>query len=107
MMRVFRDAGYETRRHLEVGEVSLEFDIDETAADRGGDARARAARRGAIDPAAAAPDVRSRSIGASNDGEQDRQRRVPRTCCAAGSTGTLYPVNPDATSVRRARRTRG
>ena len=31
MMRVFRHAGYETKRHLEYGEVTLEFPIDATA----------------------------------------------------------------------------
>ncbi|MDX6373829.1 MAG: hypothetical protein QOD98_2817, partial [Nocardioidaceae bacterium] len=30
MLRVFRDAGYETKRHIDFGEVQLEFDIDET-----------------------------------------------------------------------------
>ena len=31
MIRVFRLAGYETTRHVEYGEVTLEFDVDETA----------------------------------------------------------------------------
>jgi acyl-CoA synthetase (NDP forming)/GNAT superfamily N-acetyltransferase len=31
MLRVFRDAGYQPRRHVEYGEVSLDFEIDETA----------------------------------------------------------------------------
>ena len=39
MVRVFRDAGYETKRHLEHGEVTLEFSIDADLGDRGGDAR--------------------------------------------------------------------
>src|SRR5436309_11952967 len=31
MIRVFRDAGYEITRHIEYGEVNLEFAVDETA----------------------------------------------------------------------------
>ena len=31
MLRVFRDAGYQASRHVEYGEVSLDFEIDETA----------------------------------------------------------------------------
>ena len=31
MIRVFRDAGYQTTRRLEYGEITLTFDVDETA----------------------------------------------------------------------------
>ena len=67
MMRVFRDAGYETTRHLEYGEVTLEFDDRRDRGDRGGDARARAAGRGPLDRTGCCTPRSVAVVGASND----------------------------------------
>ena len=66
MIRVFRDAGYETTRHLDYGEVTLEFAVDETAVteavmrEREQRAEARSIRR-LLFPRSVAV------VGASND----------------------------------------
>ncbi|HEX3261265.1 MAG TPA: GNAT family N-acetyltransferase, partial [Pseudonocardia sp.] len=66
MIRVFRDAGYLTTRHLESGEVTLTFDVAQTPTteavmrDREQRAEARSIRRLLCPPSVAV-------VGASND----------------------------------------
>ena len=93
MVRVFRDAGYETKRHLEHGEVTLEFAIDETAMteavmrEREQRAEARSIQR-LLYPRSVAV------VGASNEAGQDRPRACSRICCAAASTGRSTRSTP-------------
>ncbi len=75
MVRVFRDAGYEVARQLEYGELSLEFDVAETATteavmrEREQRAEGRSIAR-LLYPKSVAV------VGASNDAHQDRPRAV-------------------------------
>jgi acyl-CoA synthetase (NDP forming)/RimJ/RimL family protein N-acetyltransferase len=97
MIRVFRDAGYETARHMEYGEVTLEFDIDETAMteavmrEREQRAEARSIQR-LLFPTSVAV------VGASND-EGKIGNAVFGNLLRMGFHGPLYPVNPDARHV--------
>ncbi len=97
MMRVFRDAGYEITRHLDHGEVTLEFDVAETATteavmrEREQRAEARSIRR-LLFPTSVAV------VGASND-EGKVGHAVFTNLLRGGFQGTLYPVNPDARHV--------
>ena len=101
MIRVFRDAGYETTRHLEHGEVTLEFDVDETALtetvmrEREQRAEARSIAR-LLSPSSVAV------VGASND-EGKIGSAVFRNLLRMGLDGPLYPVNPDARHVHGVR----
>jgi acyl-CoA synthetase (NDP forming)/RimJ/RimL family protein N-acetyltransferase len=97
MIRVFRDAGYETTRHLEYGEVTLEFDVAETATTeavmREREQRAEARSIGRL--------LRPRSVavvGASNDvGKIGHAVFV--NLLRMGFNGPLFPVNPEARHV--------
>jgi acyl-CoA synthetase (NDP forming)/RimJ/RimL family protein N-acetyltransferase len=97
MIRVFRDAGYETTRHVEYGEVTLEFDVDETAVteavmrEREQRAEARSIAR-LLRPKSVAV------VGASND-EGKLGHAVFDNLLRMGFEGPLYPVNPDARHV--------
>ncbi len=97
MIRVFRDAGYETTRHMEYGEVTLEFDVDETAVteavmrEREQHAEARSIAR-LLRPKSVAV------VGASND-EGKLGNAVFVNLLRMGFDGPLYPVNPDARHV--------
>jgi acyl-CoA synthetase (NDP forming)/GNAT superfamily N-acetyltransferase len=97
MIRVFRDAGYEITRHVEYGEVTLEFAIDETATteavmrEREQRAEARSIAR-LLRPASVAV------IGASND-DGKIGHAVFANLLRMGFEGRLYPVNPDAAHV--------
>jgi acyl-CoA synthetase (NDP forming)/RimJ/RimL family protein N-acetyltransferase len=97
MIRVFRDAGYETSRHLEYGEVTLEFDVDETAVteavmrEREQHGEARSIGR-LLRPNSVAV------VGASND-EGKLGNAVFGNLLRMGFDGPLYPVNPDARHV--------
>ncbi|MDT4934408.1 MAG: hypothetical protein QOK11_2300 [Pseudonocardiales bacterium] len=97
MIRVFRDAGYETTRHLEYGEVTLEFAIDETALteavmrEREQRAEARSIQR-LLFPSSVAV------VGASSD-EGKIGNAVFGNLLRMGFNGPLYPVNPDAKHV--------
>jgi acyl-CoA synthetase (NDP forming)/GNAT superfamily N-acetyltransferase len=97
MIRVFREAGYETTRHLDYGEVTLEFDVDETVLteavmrEREQRAEARSIRR-LLCPASVAV------VGASND-EGKIGNAVFGNLLRMGFDGPLYPVNPDARHV--------
>ncbi len=97
MIRVFRDAGYETTRHLEYGEVTLEFAVDETAMteavmrEREQRAEARSIQR-LLFPTSVAV------VGASND-EGKIGNAVFRNLLRMGFQGPIFPVNPDARHV--------
>ncbi|MCU1658461.1 MAG: family N-acetyltransferase [Pseudonocardiales bacterium] len=97
MIRVFRDAGYETTRHLEYGEVTLEFAIDETALteavmrEREQRAEARSIQR-LLFPTSVAV------VGASND-QGKIGNAVFGNLLRMGFDGPLFPVNPDARHV--------
>src|SRR4051812_7302876 len=101
MIRVFRDAGYEITRHIEYGEVNLEFDVDETALtetvmrEREQRAEARSIAR-LLNPSSVAV------VGASND-EGKIGNAVFRNLLRMGLDGPLYPVNPEARHVRGVR----
>jgi acyl-CoA synthetase (NDP forming)/RimJ/RimL family protein N-acetyltransferase len=97
MIRVFRDAGYETTRHLDYGEVTLEFAVDETALteavmrEREQRAEARSMRR-VLAPKSVAV------VGASND-EGKIGNAVFGNLQRMDFHGPLYPVNADADLV--------
>ncbi len=97
MVRVFREAGYETKRHLEHGEVTLEFSIDETSVteavmrEREQRAEARSIQR-LLYPRSVAV------VGASNDAGKIGHA-VFANLLRGGFDGTLYPINPEARHV--------
>ncbi len=97
MIRVFRDAGFETKRHIEYGEVTLEFDVAETATtsavrrEREQRAEARSIGR-LLRPGSVAV------VGASSD-EGKIGHAVFVNLLRTGFEGPLYPVNPDARHV--------
>jgi acyl-CoA synthetase (NDP forming)/GNAT superfamily N-acetyltransferase len=97
MINVFREAGYETTRHIEFGEVALEFAVDETAItetvmrEREQHAEARSIQR-LLFPSSVAV------VGASNDAGKIGSA-VFGNLLRMGFNGPLYPVNPDARHV--------
>ncbi len=97
MMRVFRDAGYEVTRHLDYGEVNLEFAIDETALtetvmrEREQRAEARSIER-LLFPGSVAV------VGASNDVGKIGNA-VFGNLLRMGFEGPIYAINPDARHV--------
>jgi acyl-CoA synthetase (NDP forming)/RimJ/RimL family protein N-acetyltransferase len=97
MIRVFRDAGYETKRHVEHGEVTLEFDVDETAVTEA----VMREREQRAEARSIARLLRPRSVavvGASND-EGKLGHAVFVNLLRMQFDGPLYPVNPDARHV--------
>jgi acyl-CoA synthetase (NDP forming)/RimJ/RimL family protein N-acetyltransferase len=98
MIRVFRDAGYEISRHLDQGEVSLEFDVASTEVtesvmrEREQHAEARSIQRLLFPQSVAV-------IGASND-QGKIGNAVFANLLRGGFDGPLYPINPDARHVR-------
>ncbi|MEQ3554458.1 GNAT family N-acetyltransferase [Pseudonocardia nematodicida] len=98
MVRVFREAGYGVKRAFAEGVLHLEFDIDPTEksiAVRDSREQAAEARSVAnlLHPTSVAV------IGASAD-ETKIGHAVLLNLLAAGFTGPVYPVNPEARSVR-------
>ena len=97
MIRVFRLAGYETTRHIEYGEVTLEFDVGETAVteavmrEREQRAEARSIGR-LLHPTSVAV------VGASND-EGKIGNAVFRNLLRMNFDGPLYPINAEARHV--------
>ena len=97
MISVFREAGYETTRHIEYGEVTLEFDVGETPTteavmrEREQRAEARSIQR-LLFPSSVAV------VGASNDAGKIGSA-VFGNLLRMGFNGPLYPVNPDARHV--------
>ncbi|MDT4940300.1 MAG: hypothetical protein QOJ34_389, partial [Pseudonocardiales bacterium] len=97
MIRVFRDAGYETTRHVEYGEVSLEFDVDETAVT----AAVMRERELHAEAVSIARLLRPRAVavvGASND-EGKLGNAVFGNLLRMEFDGPLYPINPEARHV--------
>ena len=97
MMRVFRDAGYQPTSHLEYGEVSLEFEIDETALtesvmrEREQHAEARSIRR-LMYP-------RSVAVVGASANESKIGHAVLRALLDGGFAGQVYAVNRGADEV--------
>ncbi|MDT4939908.1 MAG: hypothetical protein QOG80_3579 [Pseudonocardiales bacterium] len=97
MIRVFRDAGYEMTRQVELGEVRLDFAVDETALtetvmrEREQHAEARSIQR-LLFPSSVAV------VGASNDAGKIGNA-VFGNLLRMGFHGPLYPVNADARHV--------
>ena len=97
MIRVFREAGYQTTRRLDHGEITLTFDVDETALtekvmrEREQHAEAQSIRRLLYARAIAV-------VGASND-HGKIGNAVVRNLLRMGLAGTLYPVNEHAPHV--------
>ncbi len=97
MMHVFRDAGYEVARHLEFGEVTLEFAVDATVMtervmhEREQRAEARSIQR-LLYPRSVAV------VGASNDPGKVGHA-IFANLLRMSFEGTLFPVNPDARHV--------
>jgi acyl-CoA synthetase (NDP forming)/GNAT superfamily N-acetyltransferase len=97
MLRVFRDAGYQSTRAYDGGEISLAFEIRETALtdsvqrEREQHAEARSIQR-LLQPSSVAV------IGASND-EAKVGHAVFRNLLSGVFRGPIYPVNPDAREV--------
>jgi acyl-CoA synthetase (NDP forming)/RimJ/RimL family protein N-acetyltransferase len=97
MVRVFHDAGYETARHVEYGEITLEFAVDETAVtetvmrEREQRAEARSIER-LLYPRGVAV------IGASNDPDKVGHA-VFANLLRMSFNGPLYPINPEAVHV--------
>ncbi|RZT87034.1 acyl-CoA synthetase (NDP forming) [Pseudonocardia sediminis] len=101
MVRVFREAGYGVTRAFAEGVLHLEFDIDPTErsiAVRDSREQAAEARSVAnlLHPGSVAV------IGASAD-ESKIGHAVLTNLLSTGFTGPVYPVNPDARSVRGVR----
>lgn len=92
MINVFKQAGYETTRSVEYGEVTLEFAVDETETtarvmrEREQRAESRSIRR-LLFPSSVAV------VGASAD-EDKIGHAVFANLVRMGFTGALYPVNP-------------
>jgi acyl-CoA synthetase (NDP forming)/GNAT superfamily N-acetyltransferase len=97
MLRVFLDAGYEPRRHIDGNEVTLEFDIASTARtekvmrERELRAESRSIQR-LLFPRSVAV------IGASPDPAKIGHL-VFQNLQRSGFTGPIFPVNPHARSV--------
>ena len=101
MVRVFRDAGYQVSRAFAEGVLHLEFDVDPTERSLAvRDAREqRAEARGVhnvLHPSSVAV------IGASTDPSKIGHA-VLANLLRANFTGPVYPVNPEARSVRGVR----
>ena len=84
MLRVFRDAGYETTRHVEYGEVTLEFAVDETEVTEAV-MREREQRAEARSIAGCCIPRRSRSSGRATTRARSATRSSA-TCCGWAST---------------------
>ncbi|MCE3551889.1 bifunctional GNAT family N-acetyltransferase/acetate--CoA ligase family protein [Pseudonocardia sp. RS11V-5] len=101
MVRVFREAGYQVRRAFAEGVLHLEFDIDPTERSLAvRDSREQAAEARSVanvlNPTSVAV------IGASTD-QSKIGHAVLANLLRANFTGPVYPVNPDARSVRGVR----
>jgi len=97
MMRVFRGAGYSVRRELEEGVFTIDFPVEATADV---DAAAGAHEQRAV-ATSLLPLFYPRSvavIGASRD-EHSIGGSLMRNILGARFSGTVYPVNPNASSV--------
>ncbi|PXY19552.1 bifunctional GNAT family N-acetyltransferase/acetate--CoA ligase family protein [Prauserella muralis] len=101
MIRVFRDAGYQVSRAFEEGVVHLEFDIDPTEESLAvARAREQAAEARSVHNLLHPHSVAV--IGASTDSTKIGYA-VLTNLLSADFAGTVYPVNPERTSVRGVR----
>ncbi|PVZ14297.1 bifunctional GNAT family N-acetyltransferase/acetate--CoA ligase family protein [Actinomycetospora cinnamomea] len=101
MVRVFRDAGFEVSRALEGSTLHLEFDIASTTRSR----EVRFAREQRAEARSVANVLSPRSVavvGASPDSSKIGNV-VLANLLAGGFTGPVYPVHPQARSVRGVR----
>ncbi len=101
MVRVFRQAGYQVSRAFSEGVLHLEFDVDPT--DRSlavRDAREQRAEARSVHNALHPSSVAV--IGASTDPAKIGHA-VLQNLLRANFTGPVFPVNPDARSVRGVR----
>jgi acyl-CoA synthetase (NDP forming)/GNAT superfamily N-acetyltransferase len=101
MVRVFRDAGYQVSRAFEEGVVHLEFDVDPTERS----VEVRDAREQRSEARSVHNVLHPRSvavIGASTNPEKIGHA-VLANLLRANFTGPVYPVNPEARSVRGVR----
>lgn len=101
MVRVFRDAGYQVSRAFAEGVLHLEFDIDPTERSLAvRDSREQRAEARSVHNALHPTSVAV--IGASTDPSKIGHA-VLANLLRANFTGPVYPVNPDARSVRGVR----
>ncbi|GAA0937571.1 GNAT family N-acetyltransferase [Pseudonocardia zijingensis] len=101
MVRVFRDAGYQVSREFAEGVLHLEFDIDPTERSLAvRDSREQRAEARSVHNALHPTSVAV--IGASTDPSKIGHA-VLANLLRANFTGPVYPVNPDARSVRGVR----
>jgi acyl-CoA synthetase (NDP forming)/GNAT superfamily N-acetyltransferase len=101
MVRVFRDAGYQVSRDFAEGVLHLEFDIDPTERSLAvRDAREQRAEARSVHNALHPTSVAV--IGASTDPSKIGHA-VLSNLLRANFTGPVYPVNPEARSVRGVR----
>ncbi|MCF7548090.1 bifunctional GNAT family N-acetyltransferase/acetate--CoA ligase family protein [Pseudonocardia sp. WMMC193] len=101
MVRVFREAGYQVRRAFAEGVLHLEFDIDPTERSLAvRDSREQAAEARSVTNVLHPTSVAV--IGASTDPSKVGHA-VLANLLRANFSGPVYPVNPDARSVRGVR----
>ncbi|HVL84281.1 MAG TPA: GNAT family N-acetyltransferase [Pseudonocardia sp.] len=101
MVRVFRQAGYQVSRAFEDGVLHLEFDIDPTERSLAvRDAREQAAEARSVHNVLHPRSVAV--IGASTEPSKIGHA-VLANLLRANFTGPVFPVNPDARSVRGVR----
>ena len=101
MVRVFRDAGFEVSRALEGSTLHLEFDVAATRRSR----EVQQAREQRAEARSVANVLTPRSVavvGASPD-EGKIGHVVLANLLRGGFTGPVYPVHPEARSVRGVR----
>ena len=101
MLRTFRQAGYDVTRAVEGSTLHLEFDVAATERST----EVRRAREQAAEARSVANVLHPRSvavIGASVD-PRKLGHVVLANLLSQGFTGPVYPVNPDARSVRGVR----
>jgi acyl-CoA synthetase (NDP forming)/GNAT superfamily N-acetyltransferase len=101
MVRVFRDAGYEVSRALEGSTLHLEFDVASTSKSREVQ-RAREQRSEARSVAGVLAPRSVAVVGASPD-ENKIGHVVLANLLRGEFTGPVYPVHPEARSVRGVR----
>ena len=101
MVRVFRDAGFEVSRALEGSTLHLEFDVAATSKSR----EVQLAREQRAEARSVSGVLAPRSVavvGASPD-ENKIGHVVLANLLRGGFTGPVYPVHPEARSVRGVR----
>ena len=97
MLEVFRDAGYAVTSHFEQGTISVSFSIDPTEETLA----AQLGREHLAEARSIAELLRPSSIAVIGASRRPRTigHEVLRNLLRGGFTGTIYPVNPNATAV--------